>query len=525
MKTDRRGLTVGRGLEQRQSGTLFSNHPRASPLTPLSGLMLSLMSAPSSPRVTRIAPSPTGDPHVGTAYIGLFNHTLARQSGGRFILRVEDTDRNRYVPDSEKRIFQMMQWLNLTPDESPLQGGPNGPYRQSERFDLYGDYARQLVQSGHAYYAFETSDELAALREEAQKAGHVIAIPSRDLGAAQAQARVDAGEPAVIRLKVDRDGETVVNDLLRDPIHFANKEIDDKVLLKADGFPTYHLANVVDDRLMQVTHVVRAEEWITSTPIHVLLYRAFGWPEPVFAHMPLLRNADKSKISKRKNPTSVEWYQNQGFLPEAMLNFLATMGWTHPDGQEIFDLAEFERVFRLEDVTLGGPVFDLAKLRWYNGKYLREVLSEDDVARRLHAFLMQNKVTLPSVDGPQDPYFRAVTHLMIPRLEVFADFMDKTLYFWSEDYPVNEKAQKAIDAGKELLPELAARLKNLPTFDAASIKEMFHAYAEEKGLKMGKVMPPIRAAVAGTMESPDLPEMLEALGRERVLARVEKAAR
>ncbi|AXG99954.1 glutamate--tRNA ligase [Deinococcus wulumuqiensis] len=470
--------------------------------------------------VTRIAPSPTGDPHVGTAYIGLFNHTLAQQSGGRFILRIEDTDRNRYVPDSEKRIFQMMAWLGLTPDESPLQGGPNGPYRQSERFSLYGDYARQLVASGHAYYAFETADELAALREEAQKAGHVIAIPSRDLDPAEAQKRADAGEAAVIRLKVDRDGETVVNDLLRDPIHFANREIDDKVLLKADGFPTYHLANVVDDRLMEVTHVVRAEEWITSTPIHVLLYRAFGWPEPVFAHMPLLRNADKSKISKRKNPTSVEWYQQQGYLPEAMLNFLATMGWTHPDGQELFDLAEFQRVFRLEDVTLGGPVFDLAKLRWYNGKYLREVLSEDDVARRLHAFLAQHKVDLPLDDS-----FRAVTRLMTPRIDVFADFMDKTAYFWSDDYPTDEKAQKAIDAGKELLPDLAAKLKNLPVWEAASIKQMFHDYAEEKGLKMGKVMPPVRAAVAGTMESPDLPEMLEALGRERVAARVEKAAR
>ncbi|GGI88610.1 glutamate--tRNA ligase [Deinococcus wulumuqiensis] len=470
--------------------------------------------------VTRIAPSPTGDPHVGTAYIGLFNHTLAQQSGGRFILRIEDTDRNRYVPDSEKRIFQMMAWLGLTPDESPLQGGPNGPYRQSERFSLYGDYARQLVASGHAYYAFETSDELAALREQAQQEGHVIAIPSRDLDPAQAQARVDAGEAAVIRLKVDRDGETVVNDLLRDPIHFANTEIDDKVLLKADGFPTYHLANVVDDHLMEVTHVVRAEEWITSTPIHVLLYRAFGWAEPVFAHMPLLRNADKSKISKRKNPTSVEWYQQQGYLPEAMLNFLATMGWTHPEGQELFDLAEFQRVFRLEDVTLGGPVFDLAKLRWYNGKYLREVLSEDEVARRLHAFLAQNKVDLPLDDS-----FRAVTRLMTPRIDVFADFMDKTAYFWSDDYPTDEKAQKAIDAGKELLPDLAAKLKNLPVWEAASIKQMFHDYAEEKGLKMGKVMPPVRAAVAGTMESPDLPEMLEALGRERVAARVEKAAR
>ncbi|WP_309569980.1 glutamate--tRNA ligase [Deinococcus sp.] len=469
--------------------------------------------------VTRIAPSPTGDPHVGTAYIGLFNFTVARQAGGTFILRIEDTDRGRYVADSETRIFQMMQWLGLTPDESPLQGGPNGPYRQSERFDLYGDYARQLVASGHAYPAFETPEELSALREAAQAAGHVIAVPSRDLDPVAAQARMDAGEAAVIRLKVPRDGETVVNDVLRDPIHFQNAEIDDKVLLKADGFPTYHLANVVDDRLMGVTHVIRAEEWITSTPIHILLYRAFGWPEPVWAHMPLLRNADKSKISKRKNPTSVEWYQQQGFLPEAMLNFLATMGWTHPDGVEIFDLAEFQRVFRLQDVTLGGPVFDQAKLRWYNGKYLREVLSEDEVARRLHAFLASQKSTLPL-----DDYFRAVTTLMIPRMEVFNDFMDKTEYFWSEDYAVTEKAQAAIDGARELLPDLAARLKNLPTFDAESVGGLFRAFAEERGLKLGKVMPPVRAAVAGTMESPDLPNLLATLGRERVVARLMRAA-
>ncbi|WP_221088144.1 glutamate--tRNA ligase [Deinococcus aquaedulcis] len=470
--------------------------------------------------VTRIAPSPTGDPHVGTAYIGLFNHTLARQQGGTFILRIEDTDRGRYVESSEQRIFQMMQWLGLTPDESPLQGGENGPYRQSERFDLYGDYARQLVQSGHAYYAFETPEELAALREAAQKEGRVIAVPSRDLDPAAAQARADAGEAAVIRLKVPREGETVVNDRLRDPIHFQNRDIDDKVLLKADGFPTYHLANVVDDRLMGVTHVVRAEEWITSTPIHVLLYQAFGWNEPVWAHMPLLRNADKSKISKRKNPTSVEWYQQQGFVPEAMLNFLATMGWTHPDGLEVFDLAEFQRVFRLEDVTLGGPVFSLDKLRWYNGKYLREVLGEDEVARRLHAHLAGQKVELPL-----DDYFRAVARLMTPRMDVFSEFLDKTPYFWREDYPVTEKAQAAIDAGRDLLPELAARLKNLPTFDPVSIKAAFTTYAEEKGLKLGKVMPPVRAAVAGTLESPDLPDLLATLGRERVAARVERAAR
>ncbi|MPY65956.1 glutamate--tRNA ligase [Deinococcus sp. SDU3-2] len=477
------------------------------------------------PVVTRIAPSPTGDPHVGTAYIGLFNHTLAAQARaqgeeGRFILRIEDTDRGRYVADSETRIFQMMQWLGLTPDESPLQGGPNGPYRQSERFALYGDYARQLVASGHAYYAFETPEELSALREEAQKEGRVIAVPSRDLDPAEAQRRVDAGEAAVIRLKVPREGQTVVNDRLRDPITFQNREIDDKVLLKADGFPTYHLANVVDDRRMEVTHVVRAEEWITSTPIHVLLYQAFGWPEPVWAHMPLLRNADKSKISKRKNPTSVEWYMDQGFLPEAMLNFLATMGWTHPEGQELFDLAEFQRVFRLEDVTLGGPVFSLDKLKWMNGKYLREVLSEEEVARRLHAYLASQKHELPL-----DDYFRAVVRMMIPRMDVFSEFLEKTPYFWSEEYPVTEKAQKLIEEGRPFLPDLAARLKNLPAFDQATTEAELRAFAEERGLKPGKVMQPLRAAVAGTSESPGMFEMLEALGRERVVARVERAAR
>ncbi len=470
--------------------------------------------------VTRIAPSPTGDPHVGTAYIGLFNYTLAKQQGGKFILRIEDTDRNRYVPDSEKRIFRMMQWLGLTPDESPLQGGPNGPYRQSERFDLYGEYARQLVDAGQAYYAFETPEELTLLRETALSEGRMIAVPSRSLSPQQAQERLAAGEAAVIRLKVPSEGETVVNDCLRDPIHFQNNQIDDKVLLKADGFPTYHLANVIDDRLMGVTHVVRAEEWITSTPIHILLYRAFGWPEPVFAHMPLLRNSDKSKISKRKNPTSMDWYVQQGFLPEALLNFLATMGWTHPEGKEIFDLNEFAEVFRLEDVTLGGPVFDLNKLRWYNGKYLREVLTEAEVVKRLSDHLAQNKILIPTGD---QKYFEAVTKMMIPRIEVLSEFMDKTGYFWFENYEVNEKAQKAIDDAQPLLPELALLLKNLPAFDGPSIKQAFHDFAEAKGLKLGKVMPPVRAAVAGTMESPDLLEVLSALGQERVVSRLEKS--
>ncbi len=475
---------------------------------------------PDAPIKTRIAPSPTGDPHVGTAYIGLYNHVLAHQQGGRFILRIEDTDRSRYREDSETRIFQMMQWLGLTPDESPMEGGPNGPYRQSERTALYQEHARQLIASGHAYPAFETPEELSALREAAQKAGTVIAVPSRDLPPEIAAARVAAGEAHTVRLKVPREGETVVHDGLRDPIAFQNREIDDKVLLKADGYPTYHLANVVDDHLMGVTHVLRAEEWITSTPIHVLLYAAFGWAEPKWYHFPLLRNADKSKISKRKNPTSMDWYREQGFLPEAMLNFLGTMGWTHPEGQEVFDLAEMMRVFRLEDVTLGGPVFDLAKLRWLNGKYLREVLTPDEVAARLHAYLQGQKVSVP-----RDAYFDAVVGMMIPRMDVFAEFMEKTPYFWTDDYPVNEKAAALITEGRALLPEVAARLKALPAFDQASTEATLRALAEERGLKPGKVMQPVRAAVAGTSESPGLFEMLEALGRDRVLARLERAAK
>lgn len=475
---------------------------------------------PASPITTRIAPSPTGDPHVGTAYIGLYNYLLAHQHSGTFILRIEDTDRGRYREDSETRIFQAMQWLGLTPDESPTEGGPHGPYRQSERTALYQEHARQLIERGQAYPAFETPEELAALREAAQKAGTVIAVPSRELSPQEAQARVEAGEAHTIRLKVPREGETVVRDGFREPIHFQNREIDDKVLLKADGFPTYHLANVVDDHLMGVTHVLRAEEWITSTPIHVLLYAAFGWQEPQWYHFPLLRNADKSKISKRKNPTSLDWYREQGFLPEAMLNFLGTMGWTHPEGKEIFDLAEMLRVFRLEDVTLGSPVFDLARLRWLNGKYLREVLSPEEVAERLHAYLVQQKVDLP-----RDAYFDAVVRMMIPRMDVFADFMEKTAYFWREDYPVNEKAALLIREGRELLPEVAARLKALPAFDPASTEAALRALAEEKGLKPGKVMQPLRAAIAGTGESPGMFEMLEALGKERVLARIERALR
>ncbi|MEJ2189476.1 MAG: glutamate--tRNA ligase, partial [Acidobacteriota bacterium] len=322
---------------------------------------------------TRIAPSPTGDPHVGTAYVALFNLAFARQHGGQFILRIEDTDRVRSDAASEAMIFDALRWLGLEWDEGPDVGGPHGPYRQSERAEIYREHAERLVASGDAYPCFCTKERLDALRAEQREKklafgydGHCRSIPPEE-----AERRRKAGEAHVIRLAMPREGESVVRDLLRGVIRFPNEQIDDQVLLKSDGFPTYHLANVVDDHLMEVSHVIRAEEWISSLPKHVRLYGAFGWDEPVFCHLPLLRNADRSKISKRKNPVSLNYYRRAGYLPEAMLNYLALMGWTLPDEREEFTLEEFIDAFDLGRVSLGGPVFDLDKLTWLNGRWIR----------------------------------------------------------------------------------------------------------------------------------------------------------
>ena len=293
----------------------------------------------ATPIRVRIAPSPTGDPHVGTAYIGLLNFIYARQRGGTFVLRIEDTDRTRFVSTSEQMIFDALRWLGLAWDEGPDVGGPYGPYRQSERTEIYREYVEKLLASGHAYRSFETAEELEAMR----KSQIAAKLPPRYNGAHRElpQAQIDAfladGRQYVIRLKVPVEGETSFRDELRGAVTFSHNNVDDQVLLKSDGYPTYHLANVVDDHLMRITDVIRAEEWISSTPKHVLLYKAFGWELPRFWHMPLLRNLDKSKISKRKNPVSLIYYRESGFLPQALLNFLGLMGggMAQPTEQEI----------------------------------------------------------------------------------------------------------------------------------------------------------------------------------------------
>ena len=464
--------------------------------------------------MTRIAPSPTGDPHVGTAYIALFNYAWARRNGGRFIVRIEDTDRARYVPGAEERILAALKWLGLSYDEGPDVGGPHGPYRQSERLPLYQKYAEELLKRGWAYRAFETPEELEQIRKE--KGGYDGR--ARNIPPEEAEERARRGEPHVIRLKVPRPGTTEVKDELRGVVVYDNQEIPDVVLLKSDGYPTYHLANVVDDHLMGVTDVIRAEEWLVSTPIHVLLYRAFGWEAPRFYHMPLLRNPDKTKISKRKSHTSLDWYKAEGFLPEALRNYLCLMGFSMPDGREIFTLEEFIQAFTWERVSLGGPVFDLEKLRWMNGKYIREVLSLEEVAERVKPFLREAGLSWES-----EAYLRRAVELMRPRFDTLKGFPEKARYLFTEDYPVSEKAQRKLEEGLPLLKELYPRLRTQEEWTEAALEALLRGFAAEKGVKLGQVAQPLRAALTGSLETPGLFEILALLGKERALRRLERA--
>ncbi|HEX7004799.1 MAG TPA: glutamate--tRNA ligase [Trueperaceae bacterium] len=472
--------------------------------------------------VTRIAPSPTGDPHVGTAYVGLFNYALAKSRGGRFILRIEDTDRERYNPTSEQRILEMMSWLGLEPDESPRAGGPNGPYRQSERLETYRQHVHTLLADGKAYRAFETAEELDEMRREQKRRGQDPGYDGRgrNLPRSEQERRAAAGEPHVVRLVTPDDGATSFHDELRGEITIQNREIRDPVILKSDGYPTYHLANVVDDHLMGVTHVMRAEEWVTSTPIHVLLYEAFGWDLPVFAHLPLLRNPDqnKTKISKRKLDTSVDSYRSQGILPEALLNFLANMGWSMPDGREFFSLDDMIAAFSIERISLGGPVFDLKKLRHFNAKYLRELLPLEEVGRRAAPLLRA-----AGYEWSDDDYLLDVIDVLQPRVETLNDFVDQSGYFFEEEVSYDEDARKRLAAGQSYLEDLERELSMVEFFDYDSVDELIHDYVQEQSVGMGKVMMPLRAAITGRTNSPSVVDVITILGKARVLNRIGKA--
>lgn len=472
--------------------------------------------------VTRIAPSPTGDPHVGTAYVGLFNYAFAKRHGGRFVFRLEDTDRERYDAGSEARILEMFEWLGIRPDEGPGIGGDHGPYRQSERLDLYARQIDVLLDADKAYHAFETSEELDAMREDQRRHGRPLGYDGRGRSVPRDERfdRARAGEPYVVRLVTPDEGDTCFDDLLRGPVCIPNAEIRDPVLLKSDGYPTYHFANVVDDHMMGITHVMRAEEWVTSTPIHVLLYQAFGWDLPTFAHLPLLRNPDanKTKISKRKLDTSVASYRAQGILPEALLNFLATMGWSMPDGREWFTLREMVAVFDPTRISLGGPVFDLRKLRHVNAKYLRDELSLEEIADRVAPAMRER-----GYDVDDEDYLLDVVDVLRPRSETLVELVDQAHYFFDDEFDYDDDARRKIEGGLQVLEDLEREFSRLDFFDEDAVDDLLDDYARSRELKKPLVMMPLRAALTGSTNAPSVTDLVVILGRAQVSARIGRA--
>ena len=482
----------------------------------------------SRPTRVRIAPSPTGDPHVGTAYIGLLNFIFAAQRGGQFVLRIEDTDRTRFVSTSEQMIFDALKWVGLTWDEGPDVGGPYGPYRQSERTEIYREHAEILLANGSAYRSFETAEELEEMRRQQTAAK----VPPRYNGAHrhltpdQIAAYEAEGRPSVIRLKVPENASTTFRDELRGEITFDHNNVDDQVLMKSDGFPTYHLANVVDDHLMRITDVIRAEEWISSTPKHVLLYKAFGWDIPQFWHMPLLRNVDKSKISKRKNPVSLVFYRESGYLPNALLNFLGLMGggMAQPTEQEIvsrnlntkegdiFSLPEMLEKFDFKRISLGGPVFDLVKLKWLNGEYIRKLSPED--------FFAKLRETIFS-----DAYLGAVAGLVQTRIETLAQFGDMTGFLFSDNVLPPESVflpkKRSLEETLAFTVEQLATLETAP-WDSIGIEAELKKLGEAKEWSVKENFMLLRAIVTGSATSPPLVESLVVFGKARTLDRMRR---
>jgi glutamyl-tRNA synthetase len=455
---------------------------------------------------------------VGTAYVGLINCAFARKNGGKFVLRIEDTDQERSTRASEQAIFDALRWVGLTWDEGPDVGGPYGPYRQSERTPLYREAVQELVRNGSAYPCFCTSEDLDAIRKRQRelKKNKGYDGTCRDIPRDEAAARMAAGEPHVIRLMVP-DGQTTVHDRLRGDVLIDHEQIDDQVLLKTDGFPTYHLANVVDDHHMEITHVIRAEEWINSTPKHLLLYTAFGWEPPQFVHLPLLRNHDKSKISKRKNPVSLLYYRQIGVLPEAMLNFLALLGHSMPEEKEVFDLDEFVREFSFDRVSLGGPVFDVEKLLWLNGVRIR-AMDPVELARRLRDSLYTEE------------RIRDMVPLFQERMRALGEWPVQTAFLYSPtvEPPVAEMtaAGKGLDS-KELakrILEIGEALDALTVFQAEAIEAALRAYSEASGVSTSILFMLLRLSLTGRKATPPLFETMVCLGRAGCSQRLRLAA-
>lgn len=457
---------------------------------------------------TRIPPSPTGeDLHIGSIYTALINYAVARKNGGEFIIRIEDTDQARLIKGAEEKFLQTLKDYNIQYDEGPDKEGAVGPYRQSERLDTYQRYAKELIASGKAYYCVCSKERLDKLRETQQKNKQVPRYDKHCLTKQEElKKKVDNGDKYVIRLNIEPKVEVKFNDLIHGDIIINTDNLDDQVLMKSDGFPTYHLAVVVDDHFMKISHVIRGEEWISSTPKHVLLYEAFGWEKPIYAHVPLLRNPDKSKLSKRKNPVWASWYLQQGFLPEAVLNYLSLMGWSHPKQKEIFDMDEFIKVFDLKDMKPVGPAFDVVKLEWMNGMYIRN-MENDELRTKIYEFY--EKKYSEELIGKTVP-------LIKERIKKLSDYLPMCTFFFEEP----KKYEVDIKKHKDLVKKMHDVLKELDDWKADKIGEALQAVAEKEGVKNSEFFMIVRVVITGKKISPPLNDSMELLGKEESLKRL-----
>jgi glutamyl-tRNA synthetase len=495
----------------------------------------------------RFAPSPTGPLHMGGVRTALYNYLFARKHGGEFLLRIEDTDQSRYVPGAEDYIREALDWCGLTPDASPWKPGPDGPYRQSERKALYKDYADQLITADKAYYAFDTPEELDAMRERLKAAGSAAPAynavtrehmkNSLSLSADDVKARLDAGEAYVVRLKVPRQQEVRFEDAIRGWVVVHTGNIDDKVLFKSDGMPTYHLANIVDDHLMRITHVIRGEEWLPSAPLHVLIYEAFGWERPVFAHLPLILKPDgNGKLSKRdgdrlgfpvfpldwQDPASGErssGYRERGYYPEAFINMLALLGWNPGGDIELMSMNDLIKYFDLARVHKGGAKFDPDKTKWFNQQYLR-MRPDAELGAQLQARLKEHGLE-PTLEQA------TAAALLLKERATFVDDMLEGTYLFTKGSPLadNEEAQSELkkrwkpEAGPAL-DDLMGRLSEAPQLDPRVIEDQFNAVLKQHSMKIGQLMPLLRLMVAGRMQGPGMFDVGALLGRDELIARL-----
>jgi nondiscriminating glutamyl-tRNA synthetase len=480
----------------------------------------------------RFAPSPTGYVHIGSLRTALYDYLLAKKMGGKYVIRVEDTDQNRLVDDAIDNLVSVMSELGVVHDEGPFfneegklyEVGEFGPYIQSNRLDIYKPYIDELLKSGHAYYCFCSRERLDSVREEQRSSGHTPKYDGlcRDIDTEEAEKRIANGESYVVRLKLPRDRNITFKDHVRGEVTFNTNDLDDQVLLKQDGFPTYHFAVVVDDHLMEITHIIRGEEWVSSTPKHVFLYEAFGWKQPEYVHLPLILNSEKKKLSKRHDDAAVEDFLRKGYLKEALINFVALLGWSPEDSEEIMSLDEIVEKFTLDRLSKSGAVFDKDKLKWMNGQYIRSYDVDALVDLTIPFFIKAGTITVDAVEAHRDWLTLAVKALQ-ERVETLADFPEMAKQFVGNIVTPEDDEVSALLKEEHVPIVVKAFIEEIEALDAVTLenaKPCFKAVQTATGFKGKQLFMPIRAAISGQMHGVDMNDLLVILGKKTIIERL-----